>query len=236
MEENNNEIEINGVKYHVEVIKENNIKELKDVETHKVIIIGTTGVGKTSISLRLINQITNKKIETEPTISVDILSFIVKVNEKFIKIQLWDACGNEEFTRNTPNLFKNVELSIVVYVIDNKQSFEDVIIWNNILLSYNPTCLKYLIGNKDDLKENKREVKIENGKEIKKNLDFNLFFETSAESGSNINNLLKNIGVSIYNKKNNDEEKLLKSSESFKLKNNEGDEIKNNKKRKKKFC
>ena len=229
MDEKEKEIEIEGIKYNVELIDD--LNDEKKVKTYKVIIIGKTGVGKTSISLKLKSQILNKKIETEPTISVDIISFKVKVNETIIRIQLWDACGNEEFAKTTSNLFQNIELSIIVYAIDMRESFEDVKSWNNILNSYNPNCLKYLIGNKIDL-EKKREVQIEEGEKFKKEYEFNLFLETSAENGSNIKNLLKNIGVSIYNKENLQEENL-ESKNTITL---DKDEVKSCKKKKKKCC
>ena len=160
------EIEIEGIKYNVELINE---KDSNDTKTYKVIIIGKMGVGKSSIALRFMN----KNLKTEPTLSVDIASFKIKVNEKIIKIQLWDSCGNEEFAKQTPNLFVNTSLSIIVYAMNDKESFEAVKTWYNILISYNPNCLKYLIGNKNDL-EKEREVQMQDGEKLKEDYDFNL--------------------------------------------------------------
>ena len=190
----------NNSEYHVELI---DTKISYDLKVYKVIIIGLTGVGKSSISLKL----TNQDGETSPTISVDIFNFKVKVNETILQIQLWDSCGNEEFARNTPNLFKNTKLAIIVYAIDDKNSFDDVGNWINILNKFCPDCMKYLIGNKNDL-EKKREVQKEEGEKIKKSYNFNYFLETSAESGFNIMNLLNNIAISIYKKEKEDEENL----------------------------
>lgn len=214
------EIEIEGIKYNVELINE---KDSNDIKTYKVIIIGKNGVGKSSITLRLMN----KNIKTEPTLSVDIASFNIKVNEKIIKIQIWDSCGNEDFAKQTPNLFKNTSLSIIVYAINDEESFKDVKTWFNILSNYNPDCLKYLIGNKGDL-EKEREVQKEKGEKLKEEYDFNLFLETSAESGFNIKTLLKNIAVSIYQKEKKEEENMNNPQKTIKLK------LEKNKKKKRK--
>ena len=214
------EIEIEGIKYNVELI---NKKDSNDTKTYKVIIIGKMGVGKSSIALRFMN----KNLKTEPTLSVDIASFKIKVNEKIIKIQLWDSCGNEEFAKQTPNLFVNTSLSIIVYAMNDKESFEAVKTWYNILISYNPNCLKYLIGNKNDL-EKEREVQMQDGEKLKEDYDFNLFLETSAESGFNIKKLLKNIAVSIYQKEKKEEEKMENPQKTIKLK------LEKNKKKKRK--
>ena len=214
------EIEIEGIKYNVELINE---KDSNDMKAYKVIIIGRNGVGKSSITLRFIN----KNLKTEPTLSVDIVSFKIKVNEKIIKIELWDSCGNEEFAKTTSNLFINTSLSIIAYAINDIDSFEAVKTWYNILSHYNPDCLKYLIGNKNDL-EKERQVQKEEGEKLKEDYDFKLFLETSAESGFNIKQLLKNIAVSIYQKEKKEEENMEKPQKTIKLK------LEKNKKKKRK--
>ena len=163
MEGENKESEEN---YEVEIMKE----ELsKNLPAHKINILGLAGVGKTSISNRIKH---NKFVNTSATISVDIVSILVKVNKKIIQMKLWDACGNDQFAASTPNLFRNSELCILVYSIDYKESFNKIEIWNNIINQYSPKCDKYLIGNKNDLEE-KREVLKEEGEKAKNDLDFN---------------------------------------------------------------
>ena len=63
----------------------------------------------------------NKEIDKEysPTISVDVKTVQVKVNEKIIQIQIWDCCGKDEFALHTPNFFKNATAAILVYAIND---------------------------------------------------------------------------------------------------------------------
>ena len=130
----NNLDENNEIKneYEVEYIDEFFNKKIK---SYKVIIIGNSGVGKTCISFRAMNNTFNE--ELPETVGFDVSNFQVKVNEKIIQIQLWDTCGSEEYAINTPNLFKNTSIGIIVYAINNRASFKDISSWNNFLNNYN---------------------------------------------------------------------------------------------------
>ena len=119
------EIEKNGKHYKIEYLGEN-LDEKNP--TKKVIILGLTGVGKSTISNYLIKD---EFKEFFPTISLDLGNYKLKVNETIIQIQLWDTCGNEDFVAMTPNLFKNTFLAIIVYAIDDKNSFNDIEKWYN---------------------------------------------------------------------------------------------------------
>ena len=55
--------------------------------------------------------------------SIDIKNIQFKVNDTIIQISIWDCCGNDKFALNTLNLFKNVSIAILIYAINDKQSF-----------------------------------------------------------------------------------------------------------------
>ena len=219
------EKENNKPEYKIEPIGK--IDRNDKIKTYKVIIIGQSGVGKTCISYRIMNNKFNNK--TSVTISLDVSNYQIKINDKIIQIQFWDTCGNDEFAKNTPNLFKNTSIAIIVYAINNKNSFENVSTWNNILLQYSYECIKYLIGNKADL-ENERVVSKEEGEKLKENYGFSNFIESSAKTGINIIELLENISISIYEKyvKNNADNN---SADSISLRK---EDLKKNKKNKNK--
>ena len=201
-------------------------------KTYKINIIGLNGVGKSVISYMLFN---NKfKENSSPIINVDVENFQVKVNETIIQLQLWDSCGNEEFAQNTPNLFRGTALVIRVYAINDRKSFFAVEKWNNILNQYSLESIKYLIGNKCDL-EDDRVVSKEEGEALKDDYDFNLFMETSAKTGFNIKNLINNIAISIYEKIKKKEEEDGPITQNSRITLNR-EFIKKSKKKKKKFC
>ena len=221
-----NEEEKNESKYKFEYLGE---KLSKDLLAYKVIILGLYGVGKTSIINKLMKK--NPDKEYAPTISVDIKYFQVKINDIIIQIQFWDCCGNDEFALNTPNLFKNASIAILVYAINDKdKSFNNLQNWHNMLLnnSYDHTII--LIGNKNDL-EKEREVTKEEAENFKNKYDdIKVFLEVSSKTGNNIDKLLENIAISIYEKIENDE-KNLENAKTILL-SKENHRIK----KKKKFC
>ena len=197
-------------KYKIEFLGE---KFSHDLLSYKVIILGLYGVGKTTIINKLMVKESGK--EYAPTISVDIKTFQVKVNDKTIQIQIWDCCGNDEFALHTPNLFKNASIAILVYAINDKKSYQDIGQWYNMLLNHCYDHTIFLIGNKSDL-EKERKVTIEEAENYKNNYaNIKMFFETSAKNFNNIDKLLENIAISIYEKNENVEKNL---------ENNENDE------------
>ena len=201
-----NEKAENESEYRFEFLGE---KFSKDLITYKVIILGINGVGKTSI----INKLGKGEFDKDyfPTISADIKTFQVKVYDKIIQIQIWDTCGNEKFVESTSNLFKNTFIAILVYAINDINSFNDLGKWLNILKGYSFDNIIFLIGNKSDLKE-ERKVEREQVVKFKNNYDnIKIFFETSALKGENINKLFEEIGLLIY-EKNEVEERNLENA------------------------
>ena len=229
-----NESDKNNSKYNVEYLGEIQQQNLKNLTFFKVIVLGIYGVGKTTI----INKLMKNEVDKEyaPTISVDVKNFKVKVNDKDIQIQIWDCCGNDEFALNTPNLFKNTSLAILVYAINDKEkSFNNLKSWYNILNEHSYDNIIFLIGNKNDLEE-EREVKIEDIEEFKNSYpNINIFFETSALNGQNIDKLLENIAISIYEKDKKDEN-ILNNALEGRITLNKEDFTKKGKKKKRHFC
>lgn len=222
-------LEQNGKTYELEYIGEKLDKKLK---SNKVIILGLTGVGKSTISFRVIR---NKFVECSPTISIDIGNYQIKVNKKLIQIQLWDACGNDDFARYTPNLFNSTMLVIYVYSIIDRQSFDDLEKWYNIVRERAAGCIQYLIGNKVD-QEEKRTVKKEEGETFKNQYNLNYFLEASAVNGFNIIDLINRMAIDIYDKINGKasiKRNFTLEKEDF---GEEENEQKRKRKRKKNYC
>ena len=218
-------------KYKIEYIGE---KLTKDLKVYKVIIIGMLGVGKTSI----IHSIMNNEVDKEysPTMSLDIKHIQTKVNDKIIQIQIWDSCGNDKLAQQMPNLFKDAFIAIIVYAINNKKSFEELKKWYNLVKEYSFDNIIFLIGNKSDLEE-EREITKENVETFKNNYDnINIFLEVSSLTGENIDKLLDNIAISIYEKDINGENKLDNAIKGGRIALNKEDFTKKRKKKKKKFC
>ena len=226
------ENEIDKSKYKIEYYGE---KFSKNLRAYKVIVIGSYGTGKTTIIKRLMDKEAGK--EYEPTMSIDIKNIQVKVNDKIIQISIWDCCGNDKYAQNSPNLFKNASIALLIYAINNKKkSFNNLNNWYNILKDQSYENMIFLIGNKSDL-EKEREVTIEEAEAFRNNNDdIKMFLETSALKGNNMDKLLDYIAISIYEKETNEENKIDDAMKSKRITLNKEDFTKNKGKKKKKYC
>jgi Ras-related protein Rab-8A len=90
----------------------------------KMIIIGNSGVGKTNILMRYCDE--KYKDSHVATIGVDFKIKTISVNCKRIKLQMWDTAGQERYRNLTNNYYKGSAGIILVYSMDNRQSFEDI--------------------------------------------------------------------------------------------------------------
>ena len=123
----------------------------------------------------------------------------MKVNDKVIKLQICDTCGQEIYKSLISNFYRNSSLAVLVYAIDNKESFNHVENWLNDLKSQaNPDVRIFLVGNKADLEED-RKVKKEDAEKYKEDQHLDLFLETSAKTGLNARNVLVEAAKILYN-------------------------------------
>ena len=90
----------------------------------KIIIIGDSGVGKSCLSL----QATKNVFESlySPTIGFEFMTFFVRVEDKIIKLQIWDTCGQEVYRSIISSFYRNSSLAIIVYSIDSEASFSNL--------------------------------------------------------------------------------------------------------------
>jgi len=127
------------------------------------------------------------------------MTFNLKLNDKIIKFQIWDTCGQEIYKSLISNFYRNSSLAVLVYSIDNKESFNHIENWLNDLKSQaNEDVRIFLVGNKADLEE-ERKVTKEEGEKYKLDYNLDLFMETSAKTGQNARNVLIEAAKILYN-------------------------------------
>ncbi len=109
----------------------------------------------------------------------------MKIEDKIIKLQIWDTCGQEMYRSLISNFYRNASLAMMVYSIDSKESFSHISTWlKEVKLQSHPDVKIILIGNKKDLEE-KRKVTYEEAKKFKEENQLLYFEETSAKTGIN---------------------------------------------------
>ena len=164
--------------------------------TFKIVIIGNCSVGKTCITNRAIKAQFDDSYKS--TIGLEYYTMFIKLNNKIIKLQIWDTCGQEVYRSLISNYYRNSSLAIIVYAINSRESFEDIDFWIKELKEMSSPDIKLiLLGNKSDL-INERKVEYKEGDEISKNYGFDYFLETSAKTGENISNIFIKAARLLY--------------------------------------
>ena len=162
----------------------------------KLIFIGDSGVGKSCLTTKAVKN--NFEEYYQATVGFEFLTFNMKVNDKVIKLQIWDTCGQEIYKSLISNFYRNSSLAVLIYAIDNKESFNHAENWLNDLKSQaNPDVRIFLVGNKADL-EDDRKVPKEDGERYKEEQHLDLFMETSAKTGHNARNVLVEAAKILY--------------------------------------
>lgn len=188
----------------------------------KIILIGSSGVGKSSILQRYIQKIFNESYAS--TIGVDFFMKSITIGDKSIKMQLWDTAGTEKFRSITTGYYRGADAAFIVFDLSAKSSFKALNEWIESYYKYsNPDVEKnvVLIGNKSDLVE-QREVtqeEIDNFTKINNNIKY---FEASAKEGKNIDECFNYIAEQLMNQHDNKEKEMAKSDiiKNEKLKEN----------------
>ena len=201
----------------------------------KLIVIGDSGVGKSCLT----NKATKNTFETayNTTIGFEFFSFNIKINDKVLKLQIWDTCGQELYRSLITNFYRNSSLAIMVYSITSKESFDNIDTWlKELKLHSNPDAKVFLIGNKQDLEEN-RQVSTEQGNIYSKEFGFSYFAETSAKTGFNARNVFIEAAKILYDDYNKYKERSDSASTTGSFRQTfvsitEGDSNQNDKKKK----
>ena len=173
-------IDLNRTTREIEVLPENT--EKSDL-SFKIIIIGDSYVGKSSLAYKAVKN----RFDTvySATLGFDYFSFFVRIDNKILKLQIWDTCGQEIYQSLIRNFYSNCSLAIMVYSIDDRKSFAHIDNWlKEIKINSNPNAKIFLIGNKNDLND-KREISYEEGLKYAEDMEFSKFLECSALTGFN---------------------------------------------------
>ena len=158
--------------------------EAKHDYMFRYIIVGDSNVGKSCLLL----QFTDNKFRQnhEATIGVEFGGKTIKLQEKIIKIQIWDTAGQEVYQAITRGYYKGATGAFVVYDITKKETFEHVERWlEDVKTNASKDIQIILIGNKKDL-ENERVVSFDEGASLAEKYGI-LFLETSAKTAYNVN-------------------------------------------------
>ena len=156
----------------------------------KVVLLGDTGVGKSSLVLRFVTE--NFKEYSESTIGASFMSKVEVIDGCAYKYQIWDTAGQEKYHSLAPMYYRGAAAAIVVYDITNTLSFEKTQRWVEELQRHGPDNIVLVVaGNKADLEE-KRVVQKAKAKAYADSINA-IFLETSAKTGQSVGDAFKGI-------------------------------------------
>lgn len=150
----------------------------------KAVIIGDSGVGKTSLLHRFSSSEWNPHYIA--TIGVDFKALTIERNAKIVKVQLWDTAGQERFRTITHAYYRGAHCVLMVYDVTNRESLEHLQFWMKDVQRYaNSGTPMVLVGNKSDMVRH-RVVPPEEGRAVADAMGCAAYIETSAKDSDRV--------------------------------------------------
>ena len=204
--------------------------------TCKVVLVGDSGVGKTCIIQRYVNNDYNENTESTSTSTYSYKTLDFKQYNKSISLDIWDTAGQELYRALAKNFYLNASIGILVYDIRRKESFESIkdYWYEQVKTSGEENMVFGVVGNKCDLFQEEK-VSEDEGKKFakeigavfqltscKENIGIDELFQQCAQKFMESNNL-----ATFTDQKKNDNIKLDSSNKN----NNNGGNT-----QKRRFC
>ena len=162
----------------------------------KVVILGESGVGKSSVMLRFVSN--NFKTDSASTVGASYMGKMLQISDRAIKFNIWDTAGQERYHSLAKMYLHDASAALLLYDITNKNSFEALKRWHQELRDAAPAKIVIAVcGNKEDLVINEA-VSPDEAKEFAKEIG-GFFKKTSAKTNQGIENAFKEIAHRIFN-------------------------------------
>ncbi|RXK41030.1 GTP-binding protein ryh1 [Tremella mesenterica] len=160
----------------------------------KLVFLGEQSVGKTSLITRFMYDTFDNTYQA--TIGIDFLSKTMYLEDRTVRLQLWDTGNQERFRSLIPSYIRDSSVAVIVYDITNRTSFLNTSKWvDDVRNERGQDVIIVLVGNKTDLND-KRQVTPEDLDKRAKELGV-MSIETSAKAGHNVKTLFKKIAMAL---------------------------------------
>lgn len=174
----------------------------------KLLLVGDSGVGKSCLLLRFVEDKFNPSFIT--TIGIDFKIRTIESNGKKIKLQVWDTAGQERFRTITTAYYRGAMGIVLIYDVTDARTFENVENWFQTVTQHaNEDAQIFLVGNKSDDEEN-RQVSREQGQQLASSLNIP-FLEASAKTNENVESIFYEL-ASLIQEKHIDEEPVQRTT------------------------
>lgn len=170
-----------------------NVQDKANVPVNvKLLLIGNSSVGKSSLLLRFSDEQWLPEDESSATIGVDFRVHKMDVKGKKVKLSIWDTAGQERFRTITSSYYRGAQGIILVYDVANRESFDALPKWFAELETYvSSAVVKIIVGNKVD-KEYSRQVPVSEGQAFATRMNA-LFVEASAKTAVGVQEAFRDV-------------------------------------------
>lgn len=176
----------------------------------KVVLLGESAVGKSSLVLRFVKREFHEFQES--TIGAAFLTQTVQIDDATVKFEIWDTAGQERYHSLAPMYYRGAQAALIVYDITSKDSFLKAQNWvRELQRQANANIVIALVGNKLDL-ASKRMVENSEAKEYADENNL-LFMETSAKTAINVVEVFTAIATRLPKGETAGKEKTIKADE-----------------------
>lgn len=162
----------------------------------KLLIVGESGVGKTCLLLRFSDD--SFESNHVSTIGVDFKVKEIEVDDRRVKLQIWDSAGQERFRNITTSYYRNTSGILLAYDVTDQTTFEKVGGWISEVRKHTSVPVM-LIGNKADM-EDSRQVSAADGKRLADEQQI-VFMETSAKDNTNVHDAFVELAKMLLKEK-----------------------------------
>lgn len=170
----------------------------------KLLIIGDSGVGKSSLLVRFADNHFSGNYIT--TIGVDFKIRTIEINGERVKLQIWDTAGQERFRTITSTYYRGTHGVIVVYDVSSGESFANVKRWLHEIDANCDVVNRILVGNKND-DPDRKVVLTEDARRFADQMGIQLF-ETSAKDNINVEEMFRSVTTLVLKSKKDQKERL----------------------------
>ena len=163
---------------------------MSKVFSKKIVLLGDTAVGKTSLCARLVNGTFDSF--NEPTIGAAFLTKTIETDDISHRLEIWDTAGQERYKALAPMYYRGATAALIVYDVTNEGSFQGAKTWvEELRRRGKPNVVIILVGNKYDLLEDPTIKEVDVADYLNENNDRIHFYQASCKTGKNINEIFE---------------------------------------------
>ncbi|KAL6074689.1 putative mitochondrial ras-related protein rab-5 [Balamuthia mandrillaris] len=165
----------------------------------KIVLLGDTGVGKTSLALRFVQDSFSSR--TAPTVGAAFLTKVLLIEDCKIKLRIWDTAGQERFRSLAPMYYRGACAAVLVYDITREESYRKMCEWvEELHINLSEDIVKIVVGNKYDL-EKYRNVPRNKAESFAKSIGALAYIETSAKTGEGVEEVFTQLAHRLNEKR-----------------------------------